>query len=84
MITQDLFGILCGVEKLNLKGAKFEFTAFVIGKYKESGSRLTEIDVNLCDRKNMQGSIDVLEFVGTNLRVADLSNCKDITRNIHG
>ena len=74
-MTQGVFDVLCGTDKLNLKGTKFEFAAFVIGKYKESGGRLTEITKVPA---NIKGSIDVLEFVGNDLQLVDLKFCQNI------
>ena len=63
------------METLNLKGTKYEFAAWVIGKYKESGNHLVEIkDVP----RDIQGSIEVLEFVAAHLNVLDLHNCNAI------
>ena len=74
-INRATFDVLCGVETLNLKGTKFEFAAWVIGKYKESGKHLIEIkDVPLDTR----GSIEVLEFVAAHLNVLDLQSCRNI------
>ena len=74
-INRATFDVLCGVETLNLKGMKFEFAAWVIGKYKESGNHLIEIkDVP----RYIQGSIDVLEFVAAHLNVLNLRGCEKI------
>ena len=74
-INRATFDVLCGVETLNLKGTKYEFAAWVIGKYKESGNHLVEIkDVP----RDIQGSIEVLEFVAAHLNVLDLRGCYNI------
>ena len=58
-----------------MKGTKYEFAAWVIGKYKESGNHLVEIkDVP----EGIQGSIEVLEFVGAHLSILDLQSCYGI------
>ena len=58
-----------------MKGTKYEFAAWVIGKYRESGNRLVEIkDVP----QDIQGSIEVLEFVSAHLNVLHLQSCKKI------
>ena len=74
-MTQGVFDLLCGVETLEMKETAFEFAALVITKYKESGGKLTEITKVPLE---MQGSIDVLEFVGRDLRVVSLVNCEKI------
>ena len=74
-INRATFDVLCGVETLNLKGTKYEFAAWVIGKYKESGNHLVEIkDVP----RDIQGSIEVLEFVAAHLNVLNLQSCTKI------
>ena len=74
-INRATFDVLCGVETLNLKGTKYEFAAWVIGKYKESGNHLVEIkDVP----RDIQGSIEVLEFAAAHLNVLDLQSCEKI------
>ena len=74
-INRATFDVLCGVETLNLKGTKYEFAAWVIGKYKESGNHLVEIkDVP----RDIQGSIEVLEFVAAHLNVLDLQSCQNV------
>ena len=58
-----------------MKGTKCEFAAWVIGKYKESGNHLVEIkDVP----RDIQGSIEVLEFVAAHLNVLNLRGCEKI------
>ena len=74
-MTQGVFDALCGVETLEMNGAAFEFAAFVIATYKESGGKLTEITEV---PKDIKGSIDVLEFVGKDLQVVDLNRCRSI------
>ena len=74
-MTQGAFDVLCGVETLEMKGAAFEFAAFVIATCKESGGKLTGV---MEVPKDIKGSIDVLEFVGTDLQVAELSVCRSI------
>ena len=75
-MNQASFDVLCGAEMLNLKGTPFEFAAWVIAKYKESGRHLEEIkDVP----KNIKGSIDVIQFISADLRVVNLRSCKSIT-----
>ena len=71
-MTQGVFDVLCGVAELDMSGTPFEFAEFVIGKYEESGGKLTEITKVPGD---IRGSIDVLEFVGTDLQVVQLSGC---------
>ena len=74
-INRATFDILCGVETLGFTGTKFEFAAWVIGKYKESGKHLIEIkDVP----RDTRGSIEVLEFVAAHLNVLDLHGCSGI------
>ena len=74
-INRTTFDVLCGVETLNLKGTHCEFAAWVIGKYKKSGNHLVEIkDVP----RDIQGSIEVLEFVAAHLNVLDLHDCSRI------
>ena len=74
-INRATFDVLCGVETLNLKGTKYEFAAWVIGKYKESGNHLVEIkDVP----QHIRGSIEVLEFVAAHLNVLDLRRCRNV------
>ena len=74
-INRATFDVLCGVETLGFKGTKFEFAAWVIGKYKESGNHLVEIkDVP----QDIEGSIDVLEFVAAHLNILDLHGCRKI------
>ena len=74
-INRATFDVLCGVETLGFKGTKFEFAAWVIGKYKESGKHLIEIkDVP----RDTRGSIEVLEFVAAHLNVLDLHACSRI------
>ena len=58
-----------------MKGTELEFAAWVIGEYKESGNHLVEIkDVP----QDIQGSIEVLEFVAAHLNVLDLNFCKNV------
>ena len=74
-INRATFDVLCGVETLNLKGTHCEFAAWVISKYKESGNHLVDIkDVP----RDIQGSIEVLEFVAAHLNVLDLTSCKNV------
>ena len=74
-INRATFDVLCGVETLGFTGTKLEFAAWVIGKYKESGNHLVEIkDVP----QDIQGSIEVLEFVAAHLNVLDLHDCSII------
>ena len=74
-INRATFDVLCGVETLNLKGTKYEFAAWVIGKYKESGNHLVEIKHVPQDT---QGSIEVLEFLAAHLNVLHLRGCENI------
>ena len=74
-MTQGVFDVLCGVETLEVNGMAFEFAAFVISTYIESGGKLTEITEV---PKDIKGSIDVLEFVGKDLQVVDLNGCRSI------
>ena len=80
-MTQGVFDVLCGVEKLNMEDTQFEFAAFVIAKYKESGGRLTELTEV---PEGMQGSIDVLAFVGADLESVDLTFCTLISGKFPG
>ena len=75
-IDQVTFDVLCGVEALDMKNTQFEFAAWVIGKYKESGRHLVEIKGV---PKEIEGSIDVLEFVGKDLKVVDMSRRRNIS-----
>ena len=76
-MTQELFDLLYGFDKLEVKDTNLEFAALVIGQLKESGGRLMEIKQV---PENIKGSIDVLNFVrSTALQEVNLRNCKNIT-----
>ena len=79
-MTQGVFDVLCGVETLEMKGTAFEFAAFVIATYKESGGKLTEITEV---PKDIKGSIDVLEFV-PNVVTLNLIGCKKVDGKFPG
>lgn len=60
-IDQSFFDVLCGVEFLNMEGTSCELEAFVITRYKESGSDLS------IERKHLKGSINVFKYVSAGL-----------------
>jgi hypothetical protein len=75
-INQATFDNFYGAEMLNLEGTQLEFAGWAIAKYKECGRHLEELkDVPT----GFKGSIDVIGFMGADLRVLNLSGCKDIT-----
>ena len=78
-MDQAAFDTLCSVDSLELDDVLFEFASWAIARYKESGRYLEEIK-GVPDA--IKGSIDVLEFVGSDLKRLDLSGCSRIRGDI--